>query len=57
MRAFKHGGYGGWRTIKAFGLALPGLAAATRIWRDFFPNREGVYCYVHDLLRNEGTNA
>jgi D-psicose/D-tagatose/L-ribulose 3-epimerase len=22
---------------------LPDLAAATRVWRDFFPSRDGVY--------------
>jgi D-psicose/D-tagatose/L-ribulose 3-epimerase len=30
-------------TIEAFGRALPALAAATRIWRDMFPNFEDVY--------------
>jgi D-psicose/D-tagatose/L-ribulose 3-epimerase len=35
--------YDGWMTIEAFGRALPELAAATRVWRDFFPNREEVY--------------
>ena len=30
-------------TIEAFGRALPQLAAATRVWRDFFPTRESVY--------------
>ena len=29
-------GYGGWLVIEAFGLALPELAAATRIWRRMF---------------------
>jgi D-psicose/D-tagatose/L-ribulose 3-epimerase len=29
-------GYDGWLTIEAFGLALPSLAAATRIWRKMF---------------------
>jgi D-psicose/D-tagatose/L-ribulose 3-epimerase len=29
--------------IEAFGRAMPALAAATRVWRDFFPNREEVY--------------
>ena len=29
-------GYDGWLTIEAFGLALPALAAATRIWRPMF---------------------
>jgi D-psicose/D-tagatose/L-ribulose 3-epimerase len=36
-------GYDGWMTIEAFGGALPDLAAATRVWRDFFPNPEQVY--------------
>jgi D-psicose/D-tagatose/L-ribulose 3-epimerase len=29
-------GYDGWLVIESFGRALPGLAAATRIWRDLF---------------------
>jgi D-psicose/D-tagatose/L-ribulose 3-epimerase len=29
-------GYDGWLTIEAFGRCLPDLAAATRVWRDFF---------------------
>ncbi len=29
-------GYDGWLVIEAFGRALPGLAAATKIWRDLF---------------------
>jgi D-psicose/D-tagatose/L-ribulose 3-epimerase len=36
-------GYDGWLTIEAFGSALPALAAATKVWRDFFPDREEVY--------------
>ncbi|MFM7606835.1 MAG: sugar phosphate isomerase/epimerase family protein [Prosthecobacter sp.] len=36
-------GYDGWMTIEAFGSALPDLAAATRVWRDFFPTTEQVY--------------
>ena len=32
-------------TIEAFGRAIPALAAATRVWRDFFPNKEEVYKY------------
>jgi D-psicose/D-tagatose/L-ribulose 3-epimerase len=35
--------YDGWLTIEAFGRALPDLAAATKIWRDLFPNAEEVY--------------
>ena len=40
LRAAK---YDGWLTIEAFGRALPALAAATRVWRDFFPSQESVY--------------
>jgi D-psicose/D-tagatose/L-ribulose 3-epimerase len=42
-KALKATKYDGWMTIEAFGRALPALAAATRVWRDFFPNREQVY--------------
>ncbi len=41
--AVKASGYDGWLTIEAFGRALPDLAAATRVWRDFFPSRDEVY--------------
>ena len=40
LRAVK---YEGTMTIEAFGRAIPALAAATRVWRDFFPNKEEVY--------------
>ncbi len=43
FKALRSGGYDGWLVIEAFGRALPDLAAATRVWRDFFPNREQVY--------------
>jgi D-psicose/D-tagatose/L-ribulose 3-epimerase len=33
-------GYDGWLTIEAFGLALPALAAATKIWRRMFESEE-----------------
>jgi D-psicose/D-tagatose/L-ribulose 3-epimerase len=42
-KALKTAKYDGWMTIEAFGRALPALAAATRVWRDFFPNQEEVY--------------
>ena len=35
--------YDGWLTIEAFGRALPELAAATRVWRDFTPSLDTVY--------------
>ena len=42
-RALRAAKYDGWLTIEAFGRSLPALAAATRVWRDFFPNPESVY--------------
>lgn len=35
-------GYDGYLTIEAFGRALPALAAATRVWRDLFPDPLGL---------------
>ena len=43
FRSLREVGYDGWLTIEAFGRALPALAAATRVWRDFFPSPEHVY--------------
>jgi len=40
FRALKSVNYDGWLMIEAFGLALPELAAATRIWRRMFPTEE-----------------
>ncbi len=42
-RALRAAGYDGWLTIEAFGRAMPALAAATRVWRDFAPSPEEVY--------------
>jgi D-psicose/D-tagatose/L-ribulose 3-epimerase len=38
----KKSGYDGHMTIEAFGTALPALAAATRVWRDLFPDATGL---------------
>jgi D-psicose/D-tagatose/L-ribulose 3-epimerase len=35
--------YDGWLTIEAFSRVLAELAAATRVWRDFFPSPSEVY--------------
>lgn len=40
FKTLKEVGYEGWLTIEAFGLALPDLAAATRIWRQMYPSQE-----------------
>jgi D-psicose/D-tagatose/L-ribulose 3-epimerase len=57
IKALKQGGYEGWCTIEAFGRALPALAAATRVWRDFFPNREEVYEFGQRFLREQWSKA
>ncbi len=43
FQALRKMGYDGWFVIEAFGRALPDLAAATRVWRDFFSSPEEVY--------------
>ena len=39
--AARRSSYDGWLVIEAFGRALPDLAAATKVWRDLFPERRG----------------
>jgi D-psicose/D-tagatose/L-ribulose 3-epimerase len=41
--AIRASGYEGWLTIEAFGRALPDLAAATKVWRDFAESPQAVY--------------
>ena len=36
--ALKASGFDGYATIEAFGRALPAIAAATKVWRDLFPD-------------------
>lgn len=38
----KETGFNGYLTIEAFGTALPALVAATRVWRDLFPDAMGL---------------
>lgn len=33
-------GFDGWMMVNAFGLALPNIMAATRIWRRMFPTED-----------------
>ncbi|REK15527.1 MAG: sugar phosphate isomerase/epimerase [Planctomycetota bacterium] len=40
FRTLKETGYNGWMVIEAFGLALPELAAATKIWRRMYDSEE-----------------
>ena len=52
IQALKGYGYDGWLTIESFGRAVPELAAATRVWRDFFSSPEEVYTEGYALIRN-----
>jgi D-psicose/D-tagatose/L-ribulose 3-epimerase len=40
FQALRETGYDGWMVIEAFGLALPEVAAATKIWRRMYPSEE-----------------
>lgn len=51
FKALRAIGYDGWLTIEAFGRSTPDLAAATRVWRDFFPAPEEVYREGIALIR------
>ncbi|MCW0218507.1 MAG: sugar phosphate isomerase/epimerase [Prosthecobacter sp.] len=51
IQKIKSLGYDGWMTIEAFGGSLPDLAAATRVWRDFFPSPDQVYLEGIEVIR------
>ena len=53
FEALRSGGYDDWLVIEAFGRALPDLAAATRVWRDFFPKTEEVYTEGLKLVKKQ----
>jgi len=57
FQALRKINYDGWLTIEAFSRLLPEIAAATRVWRDFFPSREEVYRSGHDFLRETWATA
>jgi len=40
FKTLKDVAYDGWFVVEAFGLALPALAAATKIWRRMYPSEE-----------------
>jgi D-psicose/D-tagatose/L-ribulose 3-epimerase len=40
FKTLKETGYNGWMVIEAFGLSLPELAAATKIWRRMYDSEE-----------------
>jgi D-psicose/D-tagatose/L-ribulose 3-epimerase len=56
-KALRAARYDGHMTIEAFGRALPALAAATRVWRDFFPNRDEVWKKGLDCMKKGWAGA
>ena len=44
-------GYDGWLMVEAFGLALPELAAATKIWRRMFESEEQLAADAYQFMR------
>ncbi len=44
-------GYDGWLMVEAFGLALPELAAATKIWRRMFESEEQLATDAYRFMR------
>jgi len=56
-KALRAAKYDGRLTIEAFGRGIPALAAATRVWRDFFPNKEEVYRFGFKHMKQSWANA
>ena len=50
--ALKRAGYDGWMTVEAFGSPLPGLAAATKVWRPLFRDQMDVAEGGYRLMRD-----
>ena len=46
-------GYDGWMVVEAFGLALPEIAAATKIWRRMFDSEEQLARDALALMQRE----
>lgn len=57
FRALQAADYDGWLVIEAFGRALPDLAAATRVWRDFFADPQEVYTEGLRFVKQQWTLA
>jgi D-psicose/D-tagatose/L-ribulose 3-epimerase len=50
---FKEVGYDGWFVVEAFGLALPELAAATKIWRRMYEGEEQLARDALQFMKSE----
>jgi D-psicose/D-tagatose/L-ribulose 3-epimerase len=57
IAAARRSGYLGWLTVEAFGRAVPELAAATRVWRDLFPDLETLFAESITFIRRHWNAA
>jgi D-psicose/D-tagatose/L-ribulose 3-epimerase len=51
----KEVGFDGWLTVEAFGLSLPEIAAATKIWRRMYESEEQLATDAMSFMRREVT--
>jgi D-psicose/D-tagatose/L-ribulose 3-epimerase len=51
--AFRATGYDGWMTVEAFGLALPAIAAATKIWRRMYDSEEQLARHALHFMKTQ----
>ncbi|MBM80956.1 MAG: isomerase [Planctomycetaceae bacterium] len=52
FNTLKEVGYDGWMVVEAFGLALPDLAAATKIWRRMYPSEEHLATKALEFMKS-----
>ena len=57
FKVLRSGGYDGWLVVEAFSRALPDLAAATRVWRDFFASQQDVYTKALKFIKQRWEKA
>lgn len=57
MGAMRRSGYDGWVTLEAFGAGLPGIAAATRVWRPLFPDYDTLFSESAMFIRRTWDRA
>ena len=56
FNTLKEIGYDGWLTVEAFGLALPEIAAATKIWRRMYESEEQLTKDALAFMKTNVTN-
>jgi D-psicose/D-tagatose/L-ribulose 3-epimerase len=56
FKTLKEVKYDGWMVVEAFGLALPALAAATKIWRKMFTTEEALSANALKFMKSNMAN-